>query len=725
MFATGMVFFYKKSYLALLCLSFFCFFRPRWTLLTAFLCANLFGLIHQWWVADRNIPQVAVINGAYLSGTVASIPIQQSDKLKFEFHIDHLNEKTLDMRILLTCYQHCPKIHADEQWLVRAKLRKIHNLNNPGGFDYKTLMAAHHIEWTGYAVGQSFQKINNANPNSLLVVRERLASYLATFMTEEKTLGIVQALTLGVTNHISQDLWALFRRTGTTHLMVISGAHIGLVAGMIFQLIRLLLVRFQHVCLRYPTPKIASIVAILTGFSYAFLAGFGAPAERSAVASFFIFIRQVGQKKFGVWQAWRYALLIVLLTEPHAVLMPGFYLSFIAVAILLTMNQRIKTSGWRKGLLLQLSCLFGLLPFTLYWFSYGALNGFIANLLAIPLVSFVVVPLSLLTLLFGAKLTWLVMFLKMTIAILLHYLNWIDGLASINFTKSYLSIALPLLGMTALLLCVCLPLKGIIPTAIAMLFTVIYPARLHIKMGEFQVAVMDVGQGSAALIRTHNHAILYDTGGQIYRGADMGQLVVIPYLQILGIQRLDQIIISHPDLDHRGGLRSLEAQYPIGELIVDDPGFYHRGLSCHDYPEWNWEGIQFKFFPINHLKLSKNNRSCVLQVSNHAGKILLVGDIEREAEHYLIEKYGKSLQSTILMVPHHGSKTSSTLSFVQQVAPSHAVISYGFDNRYHFPHEQILATYQQQGIKLYTTAELGMITFMFHQNRLSISSFLQ
>lgn len=723
-FFAGMLFFYSKTKLSLLLIATLCLYRPKWTMLFYVIVAMAFCVAHQWWTADQGMPRASVIQRAKLLGVISTIPSQTLDKVTFEFDIKRLNDHPVHAHIRLACYQQCPTLHVGQTWQLLAKLRQAHNLSNPGGFDYKTLLEVKHIHWTGYVQKKSFQaQASQRAPFSLMGLREHLSFHLSDLVHEEDALGILQALTLGVTTHISQDLWALFRKTGTTHLMVISGAHIGLIAGMMFQLCMHLWSRLSRFCLRYPAQKISSVVAMMAGFVYALLAGFGVPAERSAVASLFMFVRYLGPKQFGAWQAWRYALFIVLLSEPHAVLMPGFYLSFMAVAILLTMNQRITSTGIVKIGLLQLSCMLGLLPFTLYWFSYGAINGLLANVLAIPWVSFVVVPLALLTLLVGQYAVVLVVGLKMAIDVLLIYLHWVDSLSSINLTLSYPDIILPLAWMVAMALYVLLPIKALYACVLTLLIAVLYPYHQPIKFGEFQANILDVGQGLAVVIRTKDHTVIYDTGGQVYHGPDMGQSVIIPYLHTLSIRRLDTIIISHPDLDHRGGLASLEAQYPGSELIVDNPDFYHRGHPCHQTPDWDWDGIHFHFFPIVTLQDSKNNRSCVLQITNTAGQLLLTGDIEREAEHILVTSYGEALKSTVMVVPHHGSKTSSTRAFLKAVAPQTAVMSYGFDNRYHFPHAQAVRGYQDQGITVFATAEQGMISLWFHTKSLVINSF--
>ncbi|PJD93409.1 MAG: DNA internalization-related competence protein ComEC/Rec2 [Legionella sp.] len=723
-FLLGMLYFYTHSKLPLCFMLALMFLRPRWIFIGVFLLAYGVGLFHQWFTSDQHMPVQDVLPRVELSGVVASIPNQTPERMKFEFDADCLNASPIKARVQLACYQHCPVIKVGQYWVLRAKLRRVHNLNNPGGFDYKTLLEGRHIRWTGTIQKGSMKQIPKPISLSILSLREKMAASLAKNIPDETTLGIVQALTIGVSSHISQASWTLFRCTGTTHLMVISGAHIGLIAGLMFKLVLYVWSRSKRLCLRYPAQKIASFAGMISGILYALVAGFGVPAERAVVASVFMFYRYLGQRQFGAWQAWRYALLAVLLSEPHAVLMPGFYLSFMAVAILLTMNRRIVTTGWQKLGWIQVSCMIGLLPFTVYWFSYGAVSGLLANIIAIPWVSFVIVPLALLSLGLGHCLTWLSPLLKVTISGLLLFLHWIDGLAWINVQMSYANILLPLMWMLALMIVLLLPLKALFATALSLFVTTFYPPHSRIPAHEFEANILDVGQGLAVVIRTQHHVLIYDTGGQLYRGSDMGQLVMVPYLKFLGVHHLDKIVISHPDLDHRGGLVSVEASYPNSELLVDDPGFYRRGQSCHTYADWTWDGIRFHFFPISKILGSKNNRSCVLQISNQSGQLLLTGDIEQQAESYLIQQYGTSLHSSVMIVPHHGSQTSSSGHFLNAVAPQYAILSYGFDNRYHFPHAKVIQRYHHAHVQLFSTSQQGMIHVGFQRNKIKITPFL-
>ncbi len=719
LFLNGIVFFYSKSPFSWVFFFAIYFLRPRYTLLVAFFCGMGWAGCHHFYVQPQGMPKVNLVRHAILFGTVESLPIKTANKTQFQFFVRKLNHRPVRANILISCYQRCPTvIEQGQHWTLTAKLSKPRDYANPGGFGFVSWLEAKHIAWVGTMQSGQLNETNQKKLPLIANFRNNLAKKMEKLGFQENSLGVVQALSLGLTHHLDKTLWDLFRRTGTTHLMVISGAHIGLMSGFGFSLAKWLWCRVEYLCLRIPAQKAAAIVGMLFALGYALLAGFAVPAQRSCLACCMVLSRYFLNHRFSTWQAWRYALLVVILIEPHAVYLSGFYLSFFAVAILVSINQRVGLKGLSKLLFMQLGCLLGLMPLTLYWFSYGAINGFIANLVAIPLVGFVLVPLSLLTIIIPKWhfAQFLVDFLQQVITGLLYYLKAIDSLAWINFSASYPNIIFPiaiLIGMSLLLF---LPLKQFYMAMSLLIFIGVNPKYDSVKFGEAKLDVLDVGQGLAVSIRTAKHQMLYDTGMKFYKSSDIGKMVIIPYLHALGIKSLDKVVISHPDLDHRGGLSSIAEIFSIGDLIVDDPKKYQHALPCHQYPDWTWEGVDFHFFQITTDLHSKNNTSCVLQIKTQQGSILLTGDIEKKAEFYLVTNYGQELKSDLMLVPHHGSKTSSTPLFLEMVKPSNAILSYGFDNRYHFPHASVIARYESQHITLFNTVDCGMVRVVLGQN---------
>ncbi|MDI1353221.1 MAG: DNA internalization-related competence protein ComEC/Rec2 [bacterium] len=701
-----------NNYLLLIVIALF-YLTPRYILIGFFIGGMVLAYIHQWLISPHGIPDLRVIPQAVLNGTIVSIPIKNGNKVQFNFSLDKINDHSASGLVQLAWYNNSPDLHAGQHWQLTTKLKKPRNFLNPGGYDYVTTLGTHHITWTGY-ISSTNNKLVRSSPGffSWLSLRERLADLLMRLAPNSQTAGIVEALTLNITTHISQDDWNLFRRTGTTHLFGISGEHVALLSGLVFCIIRWFWSKSEKCCLLFPAISVASMGGFCIALLYGFLAGFAPPVQRALIGCLFYTIRCLGKQYVTTWQVWRYALFGVLCLEPHAVFMQGFYFSFLAVACLLLTQQRWRLNGYKGNLALQLSCLAGLMPLTLYWFSYGSINGFFANLFAIPLVGFIIVPLALMTMLVSSfSWSWLLMKpLNGFIMILFKGLEWTEHLAAINIVWGLNCIDCVVALMGALLIWVLLPIKPFKYLALLWLVIPFFPSRPVINPGEALINILDVGQGLAVSIHTTNHILLYDTGDQFFQGNDLGKMVILPYFHYLGIKKVDKIIISHPDKDHKGGLKSVEAGITVDQLLVNNPKYYHHGLNCHHYGEWDWDGVHFRFFPILKSFNDKNNNSCILQISTANERILFTGDIEKIAEDYLVKKYGQQLRSDFLIIPHHGSKTSSTYRFVLEVEPRYAIASLGSDNRFHFPHAKTLSTMKSLHIPFYRTDQCGMVT---------------
>jgi competence protein ComEC len=723
-FFAGTVFAYTESLYSLLALVFALILKAKPQCLLWFFAAFLWALGHQGWMSDKHMPDSSIINNAQIQGTIVSIPVNSNGRSQFQFEIHSLNQVLVKSKVNLSCYNNCPQFTVGQVWQFQVKLKKPENLQNPGSYDFKKKLIANHIGWSGYLKPSQAVLIDNqSNPNILLSVREYLGQQLEKLIQNQQTLGIIQALSLGLTQHIDKDHWNLFRNTGTTHLMVISGAHIALISGSIYWLLLWLWSRSEFLCLYKPAAQAAGFAGILAALLYALLAGFSPPVQRSFIACTLILLSNLLGYKFTGWQGWRYGLLLVLVLEPHTVLLPGFYLSFLAVAILIGTSQRFRYTGFRKNLLLQSACLIGLLPFTLYWFSYGATDGIVANLIAIPLVGYFLVPLSLISVALSCispKIPFFFSLINFLVESLITYLHWVDNLSFINITFHMPSILILFSLTISIFIIFFMPALALIPSALILLICSFFPFYPRPKIGEAYINVLDVGQGLAIFIATAKHTLIYDTGSKFYQGSDMGKLAIIPYLKIAGVKQINKIIISHPDMDHRGGLTSIEEEFPLEELLVNSPAFYGRGKNCHLYPDWDWDGIHFHFLAIKQNFPGKNNTSCVLKINSDKSSVLLTGDIEKPSEYYLISNNKKELTSDFLVVAHHGSKTSSSNAFIQAVSPRFAIISAGLDNRFHFPHKETLKTLSSYKVKTFNTATCGMVTLQLSKNNHSV-----
>ncbi|MBI2786109.1 MAG: DNA internalization-related competence protein ComEC/Rec2 [Legionella longbeachae] len=711
-FFIGILYLYT-SHFSLPVISLFIFYiTPRYPLILFFILGILIAWLHQWLILPQGIPDAAVIPKVSIQGTIASIPSRDFSKTQFLLDLEQYDNHPAKGLVQLAWYNHAPLLHAGQRWQLTVKLKKPRNYLNPGSSNYVSSLAARHVMWTGYIQSKDNKLLSKGRSYfNWLELRERLGNKLAQLAPNQDISGVVEALTLNLTTHISQKNWDLFRRTGTTHLFGISGEHIALISGIFYWLLRWLWSKSAFCCLRIPAPYIASIGGLLAALVYSFLAGFAPPVQRALIGCLFYTLCSIGKQRFTAWQIWRYALFGVLAIEPHAVFMQGFYFSFLAVACLLLTQQRWRLKGYKGSLALQLSCLIGLMPLTLYWYAYGSINGFIANMFAIPLVGFLIVPLALITMVVSSLSIAEILMQPLTllIKILFKGLSWIEHLSIININWSIHSIELAGILMGALFMLVLLPIKPFQWIALLWLLLPFFPPRTIIQPGTALVHILDVGQGLAIVIHTKKHVLIYDTGDRFFQGNDLGKMVILPYLKAMGIKRIDTIVISHPDKDHRGGLNSLEKGIQVNQLLVNDLHYYNHGLKCHNYPEWQWDGVHFRFLPIKKKFKNKNNNSCILQLSSNAGRILLTGDIEQTAEDYLVKTYGSMLASDVLIVPHHGSKTSSSYRFLLEISPRFAIASLGFDNRFNFPHVRTLENMTSLSIPFYRTDQCGMI----------------
>ncbi|QBS11556.1 DNA internalization-related competence protein ComEC/Rec2 [Legionella geestiana] len=710
-FLAGMMFFYFHA-LPLLLLPMLCsLIKPGIWFVAAFLLALGFGSVHEWFTRPQGMPHDSVITRASLTGTVASIPTVTPIKTTFDLQIETFNGQQAQARAAITCHGVCPSLLSGDTVSLTARLRVPRPAGNPAGFDYRRYLQSHHVGWTGTTRPDRLNIVRHGRLYSIQHFRQTLAAKLAERTPDPVSAAIMQALVFGVTGSLDKSLWELFRHTGTTHLMVISGAHIGLVSGIIYRLFNWLW-RWLPWCALWPAQRVASIFATLFAFGYTLLSGFGAPGVRALVSCVCLSVQFLGNRRIVAWQSWRHGMLVVLLLEPHSVLMPGFYLSFLAVAVLMLAAALLPEKGVRKWLGLQFACLMGLMPASMYWFSIATWSGMAANLVAIPMVGMAVLPLSFLTVLVMPfpGFSRVAYVSDAVIQLLLGFLHLIDRLSFINVEQSFSGWLEPLCLTLAPVVWILLRDKALCIPMLLLGIACFFPPLEKLHPQEARVDVLDAGQGLAVVVRTAHHVLVYDTGAKFWTGGDMGRFVIIPFLRAMGVKKLDTVIVSHTDLDHRGGLESLESVFPPSRFISDNPAFYKKGKLCHTVKPWEWDGVHFAFVRGNEAFQDKNNRSCVLKVSAKESSMLLPGDIEAPAERMLAAVAGSGLKSTVLVLAHHGSKTSSTATFLDAVAPDYGIISAGFDNIYHFPHPSVTKAFENRGIPMYVTARCGMVS---------------
>src|SRR6266581_665002 len=702
-------------------------------------------------LSDRMNPELEG-RDTVVTGVVAGLPQTFERGVRFDFDVES-PETGVPRRIVLSSYggfardesQGVLPVRAGERWRFAVRLRGPHGSANPHGFDYEAWLLERGIRATGYVRLPS----RRAGDERAQIVPERLAALvprprywlerlreaarerIRSALPERPYAGILIALAVGDQNAIDPQEWQLFARTGVSHLMSISGLHVTMVAGLFAMLVSWCWRRSETLSLALPAQKAAALAGFLAALAYCLISGFAVPAQRT--------LYMVGVVAAALWlgrassasRVLAAALLLVLLLDPWAVLSPGFWLSFAAVAVIFYVGTgRTSSPHWlAQWGRVQWAVTVGLAPLLLVLFRQVSIVSPIANAAAIPLVSFIITPLALT----GAVLPfdWPLELAHALLEALMAMLDWLAFLPNAvwhQHAPAAWTEPLSLAVIVWLLLPRGFPARWLgVPLALP-LFAV---APAGPRAGDLWVTVFDVGQGLAVLARTERHAVLYDAGPMFNAFADSGSRVILPYLRGEGIERLDALVVSHDDNDHAGGAGSLLAAMPVG-MLWSSLSAGHPLLAAPTYRApciagrgWRWDGVSFEFLhPGPELpddaNARANDRSCVLRIESAGGSVLLTGDIERAAERELLKRAPERLRAEALLVPHHGSASSSTPEFVKQVGPRHAVFTVGYRNRFGHPREDVLARYREAGSSLLRTDEAGAIQLRFESGGLRI-----
>lgn len=633
-------------------------------------------------------------------------------------------------------------LRVGERWRLLARLKPPHGFMNPGGFDYEGWLYQQGIRATGYVrmprehdaeIGTSTEvpKVNiRLEPSSAMYLlgrwRQHLADRIDTVLRDTSHAPVVAALSLGTTRDFSPQRWEVLNRTGTTHLISVSGLHIGFIAGAAFFLMRRLWAYAARAPLYWPAPKAAAMVALVAATVYAALAGFSVPTQRSLVMVAVVMGMILAQRQARPSEILALSLLAVLLLDPLAVLQPGFWLSFGAVAVILfaTTGRWGEGGWWWKWGRVQWVIAVGMVPLMLMLFARTSVIAPVANFIAVPWFNFITVPLSLLgTLLadvlspLGVPLLYLAQWSVEPMWWLLEQLAAIPWSLWTQHLPPLWTVWVASLGTLILLLPRGIPARGVGLVLLAPVFLVKPDAPAP---GEFLLTLLDVGQGLATVVRTREHTLVFDTGPQFSERFDTGDAVVVPYLREQGVGRIDLLLLSHPDGDHVGGARSVLDAMPV-DAVMSSAGVdgIARTHACVAGSEWVWDGVTFRVLypsesgPPPRPRSRDNDASCVVSVATGAQRALLTGDIEARSERWLIDNAAPQIRADVLIVPHHGSATSSTEEFVAAVAPRVVLFPVGYRNRFRFPKPEVVERYRARGVQLLDTAASGAITLRF------------
>lgn len=637
----------------------------------------------------------------WLEGRVVGLPERGDEVVRFQLADAESRRTRLPAHIRLAWYGG-PPVKSGEQWRLAVKLKQPRGLLNPHGVDHEAWLLARRIGATGTVQdGRLLAPVQGG-------WRDRLREQLLAVDANGRSAGIA-ALVLGDGSGLSRDDWTVLQNTGTVHLLVISGQHIGLLAGLLYGLVAGL-ARLGVWPQRLPWLPWACGLAFAGALSYGLLAGFQVPVQRALVMTALVLLWRLRFRHLGLWWPLLLALNGVLLFEPLASLTVGFWLSFAAVAILVfTFGGRLGAwSPWLLWLRPQWLIAVGLFPLLWLLGLPISLSAPLANLVAVPWVSFAVLPAA----------------LAGTVLLPLPYIGegllWIAG-GALGLLFNGLDVlarhvpawqppalspwaaCLVLLGAVMMLLPAGVPMRPLgWPLLIAALFAP--PGKL--AEGRAQIWLLDVGQGLAILVRTREHSLLYDAGPR-FRDFDQGERIILPTLRKLGVRQLDSLVISHAHADHAGGAAAVARGVPVHRQLGGESVHGLNLEPCSSGEQWQWDGVHFALWRWSDAGDS-NQHSCVLLIEANGERLLLTGDIDARAEQAFLRD---PLASPVhwLQAPHHGSRSSSSMAFLKALQPQAALISRGRGNSFGHPHAQVLARYGALGIATYDSALNGAI----------------
>jgi competence protein ComEC len=660
-----------------------------------------------------------------VTGHIAGLVRAQAGNTQFVFATDGAISG-IPHRIALSWYgapanaESIPPLLTGQRWQLNVRLRRPHGNVNPSGFDYEAWLFQRKIRATGYVRPNEQTYPLPGKAEGLLsrvdCIREAIGARIFAALPEHAPIAaLIAALAIGDQSGVAREHWRLFTATGTTHLMAISGLHVGLIAGLIAWCVQFVWRRVPTWPLWCPAQKVSVLAGISAALVYVALAGFGVPAQRTLYMLGVVALALWSGRRGEAGRAWFAALALVLIIDPWAVLSAGFWLSFGAVGALLVLGLGHKRQRGAKGWMrVQGAITILTLPMLLGVFGQFSVISPIANAIAIPVISLLITPLALVfALLPWPPLGTLLIVLFEGLFVVLEHLAALPGAVWQQATPPP---ALVLFGVVAAAWAL-LP-RGISGHRIGLLACIPLltwvPSRP--EAGAVRLTILDVGQGLAIHIQTAHHDLLYDTGPDYAGDTDAGQRLVVPYLRSQGVATLHGLVLSHGDADHAGGARSIMGEMPVQwwaatsdvSLVLDRPV---RHVTCHAGLQWQWDGVSFSFLHPRAIEEGRtgNDQSCVLQVSSAYGAVLLPGDLEAAGERSLIRRYGDSVKADVLIAPHHGSRTSSRAEFVHKVSPEVVVISVGYRNRFRHPNAAVVARYAAAGADIARTDRDGAV----------------
>lgn len=715
---------------------------PLLCVLLGMLCAEIQGLQLLRAQLPAELEQVPLTIHGTVIGLPESMRRQGVQSSRFEFRVDTVQcgrdgeNCARGLGLLRLTWREAPSLLPGQRWQLQVRLKRPRGYMNPGGFDYQTWLVARGFGATGYVVDGSGNRLLAVDRGSLAYWRGQLATVLDGQLQHLEQAPLLKALLIADKRDLKRRQWQRFQRHGVIHLLVISGLHIGLVASLVFALSRLLALLTPW---RYRATELAALAAVCAALLYCLAAGATLPTRRAVIATAVVMACIAWRREGWARLALPLSLLACLLTQPLAIVSPSFWLSFAAVALLIIgLSGRIGPSGFFRLLLKsQWVIALGMTPVMLATLGQISWVAPLVNLLAVPLFSLVVVPSALTGLVMlpvmplVSALCW--QLCEFCLNALLAFLLRLEQ--ALPLIYSHLpQLPLPVLASLAVAAVILVAPRGFPgkPMAAVTLIGMLLYQPPPPPPGDLSLTVLDVGQGLSVVVQTHAKTLVYDLGpryeldeGEFFSTA---QAVVLPFLRSRGIAAVDTLVLSHADNDHAGGWQTFLADMPVARVLVGEPIPQLPASRCSRDEHWEWSGVQFRFLQVGPVDdgldrespafQTSNNLSCVLQIEVAGQRILLPGDIETEIEWELVRDWAEQLAATVLVAPHHGSRSSSSWALVKHVRPRHVVFSAGYRNAFNHPSAVVQQRYQRIGSVLHNTSEHGAVEFRFSRGRM-------
>ena len=726
---------------------------PEWIFVSFLFCLSSAFLFHKYrlillliaaflsgfyWTTDAfKIHQQGILpselesQNLFLSGSIEGLPLVRDDMVNFVLKVD-TSDYLAPLNgglVKLSCYRCSLDIKPDQRWQLTVRLKQPHGYASWGAFDYEKYLFRHRYVAKGYVRLKEINKQLTNSRFSIDQLRYAISKQLANSAEfSEPGFAMMMALMIGDKSFMHTEQMQVFQATGVSHLMAISGLHIGLVFLVVCWLCRWLSYPFARFYLFVPRQHAVLLPALLAALFYAALAGFAVSTTRALIMLSVFVVCKLLAREVSLHKVLLIAACLIVLLDPFSILDVGFWLSCGAVWVIGFVSQTDKPMSLLR---LQPLLWLGMMPMTAFFFGQVSWVSPVINLVVVPLFCLLLIPLTLFSMCllvmgFDGVGVWLLIYLDHAYVFIYNTLSVISNYEIINATTKawrYWQTGLVSVSLLFYLFKEKVLAYAVWFLMIASLFLPTY--RLSVVGAsdlELEVVLLDVGQGLSMVIHVngkHNYTLVYDTGPRYPSGFSAAKAVLIPYLQSRGVSHVDQLIISHADNDHIGGYSDLINAVSVNQVLTSRVDVLPKANACLAGQAWQIDNVSFEILsPMNNTPRGSNNLSCVLKVSyGHTG-VLITGDIEKPVERFLLNAYQNDLnklKATILLVPHQGSKTSSTANFIDIVEPEIALIAAGYLNHYGHPHPNVIERYENRGINVLSTIDNGSVIIKINQ----------